>query len=217
MTIGELLRTVAQTVAPQERPAITGEARALDVTCTGVTHDSRAVMPGMVFVALRGLKTDGAAFVPQAIAAGAAAVVAEQAPAAAAGVPWVVIDRHHTALAELVPDSYVWGDSSAPEVLEAANIREARALVVAIPDWNDAQLAIERALRVHPGLFVAARAPTLDRVQALRALGVAAAVQPEVEGGIEMMRQTLRSLHTDHEAIERLTQDVRERFYATNA
>jgi CPA2 family monovalent cation:H+ antiporter-2 len=132
----------------------------------------------------------------------------------AAGVPWVVIDRHHTALAELVPDNYVWGDSSAPEVLEAADIRTARALVVAIPDWNEAQLAIERARRAHPGLFVAARAPTIEGVQALRKLGVAAAVQPEVEGGIEMMRQTLRSLHGNNEEIERLTQELRERFYA---
>ena len=56
-----------------------------------------------------------------------------------------------------------------------------------------------------------------NRVQALRNLGVAAAVQPEVEGGIEMMRQTLRSLDRDHDAIERLTQDVRERFYAPNS
>jgi hypothetical protein len=45
---------------------------------------------------------------------------------------------------------------------------------------------------------------------------VAAAVQPEVEGGIEMMRQTLRSLERDKDEVERLTQDVRERFYADN-
>ena len=132
----------------------------------------------------------------------------------AAGIPWVVIERQHTALAEVVPDSYVWGDSSAPEVLEAADIRTAQALVVAIPDWNETQLVIQRALRAHPTLFVAARASTLERVRELKKLGVAAAVQPEVEGGIEMMRQTLRSLHSDHDAIERLTRDVRERFYA---
>jgi CPA2 family monovalent cation:H+ antiporter-2 len=132
----------------------------------------------------------------------------------AAGVPWVVIERQHTALADVVPDSYVWGDSGAPEVLEAADIRTARALVVAIPDWNDAQLVIQRARRVNPGLFVAARAPTLERVRELRDLGVAAVVQPEVEGGIEMVRQTLRNLDRDTDDVERLTQDLRERFYA---
>jgi CPA2 family monovalent cation:H+ antiporter-2 len=125
-----------------------------------------------------------------------------------------VIERQHTALADVVPDSYVWGDSGAPEVLEAADIRTARALVVAIPDWNDAQLVIQRARRVNPGLFVAARAPTLERVRELRDLGVAAVVQPEVEGGIEMVRQTLRNLDRDTDDVERLTQDLRERFYA---
>ena len=106
MTVGELLRAFAETVAPQERPAIPADARALDVTCTGVTHDSRVVTPGMVFVALRGLKADGAAFVPQAIAAGAAAVVAEQAPAAAVGVPWMVVNDARLALALLAAEFF---------------------------------------------------------------------------------------------------------------
>ena len=40
-----------------------------------VTADSRAVTPGGVFVAVPGTRTDGTAFIPQAIAAGAAFVV----------------------------------------------------------------------------------------------------------------------------------------------
>ena len=50
----------------------------------GVAYDSRRVTPGMVFVAVPGLKADGLQFVPQAIAAGAAAIVTEQP---ATGVP----------------------------------------------------------------------------------------------------------------------------------
>ncbi len=44
-------------------------------TVTGVTADSRAVKAGMVFVALAGAKADGARFVDDAVAKGAAAVV----------------------------------------------------------------------------------------------------------------------------------------------
>ena len=42
---------------------------------SGATMDSRQVKPGMLFVALKGEKTDGREFVPQARAAGAAGVI----------------------------------------------------------------------------------------------------------------------------------------------
>ena len=64
---------------PDERPLLPADARALDMPCRGVTHDSRRVEAGWVFVALRGLKADGVDFAPQAIAAGAAAIVADRA------------------------------------------------------------------------------------------------------------------------------------------
>ncbi|MCA3555584.1 Mur ligase domain-containing protein, partial [Aestuariivirga sp.] len=50
------------------------EAESLSVA--GLTADSRAVRPGFVFAALPGTHADGAAFIPQAIAAGAVAVLA---------------------------------------------------------------------------------------------------------------------------------------------
>jgi UDP-N-acetylmuramoyl-L-alanyl-D-glutamate--2,6-diaminopimelate ligase len=49
-----------------------------DVPIAGITADSRAVKPGFLFVALPGVKTDGAHFIPQALANGAVAVLAEQ-------------------------------------------------------------------------------------------------------------------------------------------
>ena len=44
----------------------------------GIAADSRKVKPGDLFVAVPGTKSDGLSFVPQALAAGAAAVMAEQ-------------------------------------------------------------------------------------------------------------------------------------------
>ena len=46
----------------------------------GIASDSRKVRPRDLFVAVAGTKTDGLAFVPQAIAGGAAAVLAERRP-----------------------------------------------------------------------------------------------------------------------------------------
>ncbi len=42
----------------------------------GITEDSRQVRPGFLFAALPGVKADGARFIPQAVQAGAAAVLA---------------------------------------------------------------------------------------------------------------------------------------------
>jgi UDP-N-acetylmuramoyl-L-alanyl-D-glutamate--2,6-diaminopimelate ligase len=49
---------------------------------TGISADSRAVKPGFLFAAVRGTRTDGLAFLPQAIAHGAVAILAEGAPSA---------------------------------------------------------------------------------------------------------------------------------------
>jgi UDP-N-acetylmuramoyl-L-alanyl-D-glutamate--2,6-diaminopimelate ligase len=67
---------------------VTGER---GVEITDVVHDSRSAGPGALFVAIRGLQTDGHRFVETAIANGAAAVCVEE-PAAGCGVPQLVVD-----------------------------------------------------------------------------------------------------------------------------
>ena len=104
MTVGELLQRVATALPPDVRPVLPSTDRLLTVPCRGVTHDSRRVQSGSVFVALRGLKSDGVDFVPQAIAAGAAAVVAERARDAPIGVPWIVVKDARLALAWLAAE-----------------------------------------------------------------------------------------------------------------
>jgi len=63
-------------------------AGAETLSIAGLTADSRAVRPGFVFAALPGTNVDGSAFIPQAIAAGAVAVLAG-AGATAPGVPLI--------------------------------------------------------------------------------------------------------------------------------
>ena len=66
----------------------------------GVTADSRAVKPGFLFVAIPGTKADGLSFVPQAVAAGAVAIMAEAAPEhVAPGVSVVIVGNVRRALA----------------------------------------------------------------------------------------------------------------------
>ena len=106
MTVGLLLQGLASALPPDARPSLPAASPSLDVSCRGVTHDSRRVQTGSVFVALRGLKSDGADFVPQAVAAGAAAVVAERAPSAPVSVPWIVVKDARLALAWLAAEFF---------------------------------------------------------------------------------------------------------------
>ncbi len=66
---------------------------------SAIAYDSRTVVSGAVFVALRGARADGTTYVDQAIARGAVAVIADRPPADAPTVPWIVAERGRTALA----------------------------------------------------------------------------------------------------------------------
>jgi UDP-N-acetylmuramoyl-L-alanyl-D-glutamate--2,6-diaminopimelate ligase len=67
-----MIRRLAELLSEQiELPADAGDLR-----ITGLTPDSRAVEPGMLFAALPGTKVDGAMFAAQAVEAGAVAVLA---------------------------------------------------------------------------------------------------------------------------------------------
>jgi len=102
MTVRDVLRSVAALVPPEARSAL--DAPGLDAPCAGVVYDSRAVTPRTVFVALQGLRADGAAFVPQAVAAGAAVVVAAAGVAPAAGAAWLPVSDPRLALALLAAE-----------------------------------------------------------------------------------------------------------------
>jgi len=72
----------------------------LDREITAITYDSRRVKPGTLFVALKGEKVDGAAFVEKAVAAGAEAVVSEDAEIKTRATNITVADARN-ALADL--------------------------------------------------------------------------------------------------------------------
>jgi UDP-N-acetylmuramoyl-L-alanyl-D-glutamate--2,6-diaminopimelate ligase len=61
------------------------------VCISALTCDSREVKPGTLFFALRGTQTDGHQYIEKAVAAGAAAIILEDAAHAPTGLPWVKV------------------------------------------------------------------------------------------------------------------------------
>lgn len=69
---------------------------------SAATNDSRAAGPGTIFVAIPGFKRDGAAFIPDVIAAGCDIIVAERIPdELAPGVTYLAVESARAALAPL--------------------------------------------------------------------------------------------------------------------
>ena len=81
----------------------------------GVTADSRQVVPGTVFVAVRGAVRDGHNYIEQAVIKGCGAVVAEQCPngAGIGRVPCYQVQDSHAALAALAA---AWNDYPAEKL-----------------------------------------------------------------------------------------------------
>lgn len=101
MTLSDLLKNAG--------PArIVGDAGA---EITGVQIDSRRVKPGDLFVAMRGTQADGHAFIPKAVAQGAAAVLCEELPAETApGVAYAVVPSTEDAVGPVA--TLFYGDPS---------------------------------------------------------------------------------------------------------
>jgi UDP-N-acetylmuramoyl-L-alanyl-D-glutamate--2,6-diaminopimelate ligase len=97
VTLGDVMDTLRDQVAAPPLAGIPGSDRQV----SAVAYDSRRVVPAAVFVALKGLKADGAAFTEQAVSRGAQAVVSESPAPEGIAVPWVVVLDARLALALL--------------------------------------------------------------------------------------------------------------------
>ncbi len=92
-----------------KRAAEVTRARAsgrLDELVTAIAYDSRCVVPGSLFVAIRGFRQDGNAFVPEALARGATAVVSENPCPPDFPRTWLQVEDARRALAELAAEFY---------------------------------------------------------------------------------------------------------------
>ncbi|MBA5865702.1 MAG: UDP-N-acetylmuramoyl-L-alanyl-D-glutamate--2,6-diaminopimelate ligase [Nitrospira sp. CR1.3] len=104
MTVGQLVSAL------QGRVEIVEQRGNLNQPVVAVTDDSRAVAAGSLFMAVRGERVDGHAFIAQALQAGAVGVVT-QAPVEAGTLPYVRVSDSRKALGYM--GSRFYGDPSA--------------------------------------------------------------------------------------------------------
>jgi CPA2 family monovalent cation:H+ antiporter-2 len=134
-----------------------------------------------------------------------------------ANIPVVVVEISHSVFGGLASGGFagVWGDITGEEILKAARIENARILLLSVPDQNTIRLTVERARRLNPGISIIARAIRADDVAELHKIGVGAAIQPEFEAGVEMVRQALTQYTGDDSTAAPLISELRTEFYSS--
>ena len=108
----------------------------------------------------------------------------------------------------------LWGDSSSDQILHAAGVDRARVLLLTIPDVDSLHLTIDRARARNPGVLLIVRSRRPEDLELLRSKGVAAAVQPEFEGGLELVRQAMLQFGHDEQAVREIVERRRGEYYS---
>ncbi|WP_396623364.1 cation:proton antiporter [Luteitalea sp.] len=108
----------------------------------------------------------------------------------------------------------VFGDATQPVVLEAAHVADARLVLVTVPVVSVTEAILDAVRRLAPQVRVVARAEGAEQLRQLQAKGLTEVVQPELEAGLEMVRQSL--LHLDYGVTEvhRVSTQLRREMYA---
>ncbi len=117
----------------------------------------------------------------------------------AEGVQFVVIERDPTALAAVTEKEYpyVEGDATLDEMLEAAGIARARALVAAVGSDADNVYVTLSARGMRSDLFIVARASTAESEPKLIRAGADRTMSPYRVGGRRLAMLTLRPVVVD--------------------
>jgi UDP-N-acetylmuramoyl-L-alanyl-D-glutamate--2,6-diaminopimelate ligase len=158
---------------------------------TGITADSRAVRPGMIFAALRGAKADGRAFIADAVARGAVAVLADDAEAPVPVIRDADPRRRLALLAAVLagrqPETIVAVTGTAGKTSVAEFTRQVFA-AAGHPAVSIGTLGIRGAAAVYGGLTTPDPVVLHERLAALAAAGVTHAAMEASSHGLDQRR-----------------------------
>ena len=131
------------------------------------------------------------------------------------GIARLVVEQDIGRVTELERQGVLtlYGDAANSDILSHVHLKQARAVVVTLPDEAAAAIVVATARAEAPHVPIIARAATQEGVGRLFALGTEHVVFPELEGGLEMMRETLTRLGFSESHIEQYVDAVRRDHY----
>ena len=129
----------------------------------------------------------------------------------ASGVQTVVLD-HEAEIIDMLSKFGVksyYGDASRPELLQAAGIESARAIVIAIDDRQRAVEMVEHVRRHYPQVKILARAYDVNHLYLLNKAGVDIAVREMFDGSLEIGKAALKAVGMHPFKVEKMSQAFR--------
>jgi len=129
---------------------------------------------------------------------------------------FVIIELDHRRFeqAKAAGSAIVYGDAGQEIVLEAAGIKDASLLILAIPDLVASRSVILHSKHLNDRLEIVARTSGPDSFGLLKELGVSEVVLPEFEASLEMTRQSLLRLRIPPTEVQRYMDTARQELYA---
>jgi len=126
-------------------------------------------------------------------------------------IPFIVVDYNQQVVNELKNSNtpVLYGDPTEPEVLEAVGIRNAKAIVLAIPDRVAQETLIAYTQSVAPNTKIISRVHLDEDWEKLKTLRVDKIVQPEFEAALEIIRSVLVGLGKTKEEIHENVKSLR--------
>ena len=136
---------------------------------------------------------------------------------AAESIPFLALDVDPQQLNRAIPSGgkLVFGSADRSEVLQAAGLARARALVVAYPDTNSAEHVVRKVRESRPDIPVVVRAPDESSVAKLKDAGATEVIPEVLEGSLMIAAETLTQIGFPMEHAIAQVRAARARRYAS--
>jgi len=132
-------------------------------------------------------------------------------------IPYVIIDFDQKVVSDLRNKGLevIYGDASEPEILDLAGIKQAKVVVLVVPDRVSRESLISYVQTRFPGVKIISRVHLNEDRDRLKILRVFRIVQPEFEGSLAIIRSILVSLGRPNEEIKKEVKRIRMSYAKT--
>lgn len=126
-------------------------------------------------------------------------------------VPYVVVEFDRSVVRQLKMSGapVVYGDPTEKEILEAANLKKAKAVVVAIPDRLTQEAVIAQLQTLAPRIKIISRVNDDEEWERLKVLKIQKIVQPEFEAAVAIIRSILISMGKSSDEVKQTIRSIR--------
>jgi CPA2 family monovalent cation:H+ antiporter-2 len=130
-------------------------------------------------------------------------------------IPHTVVENDYKTVTQMRDKNVgvVFGDASRPTILEAAGLKEARLVVVTTTNDHILPPIVGEIRRARHDVPIVVRVEEVEDIDTLSSLTVEEIVQPQLEVGLEMVRQSLLSLGIDEARVFTLLGQLRAERY----